>query len=298
MHRLLAALLVLGGAAHADPVLFGPGVISTGDYERDGSFTPDGKTFFFVKRTMWPGWSAIVYSRLIDGEWSRPEVAPFSGRWADTTPSVSPDGSRLVFASRRPGPGEPEKPRKDWDLWMVERTPAGWSEPRRLPFDTAEQEYSPSQTRDGAIYYCAGNQVMRVRVGGTPEPAFAPEPDDGYLVGAFVDPDETIMVEVVLGREDALHSAEGLYPRADLYVRDKKDGAWGPLRHLPAPINSAAEESSPMISPDGKTFYFTSERGVFTEHGTMMNADDLQRGLRSPGNGLGDIYSVDAAVLR
>ena len=82
--------------------LFAPDVISTRDYERDGTFSPDGKTFYFTKRTIWPYFSAICVSHLRNGRWSAPEVAPFSGQYPDVTPFISADGSRLYFASRRP----------------------------------------------------------------------------------------------------------------------------------------------------------------------------------------------------
>src|SRR5262249_25111760 len=41
------------GADPGAPRLFAPGVVSTRDYERDGTFTPDGTEFYFTKRTIW-----------------------------------------------------------------------------------------------------------------------------------------------------------------------------------------------------------------------------------------------------
>jgi hypothetical protein len=40
-----------------EPKLFGPGVISTADYEFNASFTPDGNTVYFSK-------SDIAFSRI------------------------------------------------------------------------------------------------------------------------------------------------------------------------------------------------------------------------------------------
>lgn len=64
-------------------------------YERDGTFSPDGQTFYFTKRTIWPCFSAICVSRFRRGRWAEPEVAPFSGQYPDATPFISADGSRL-----------------------------------------------------------------------------------------------------------------------------------------------------------------------------------------------------------
>jgi hypothetical protein len=116
-------------------------------------------------------------------------------------------------------------------------------------------------------------------------------------LSAVVDPAERFLVVAVVGREDALHSSEGIYQRTDLYVRERRGGAWSALRHLPAPISSAAEDTSPALSPDGKSLLFTSERGGLTEHGPRLSFSALEGILHGPGNGLGDIYSVDITAL-
>ena len=54
-------------------------MVSTRDYERDGSFTSDGRTFYFSKRTIWPYFSVICVTHFTGGRWTTPEVAPFSG---------------------------------------------------------------------------------------------------------------------------------------------------------------------------------------------------------------------------
>lgn len=90
-------------------------------------------------------------------------------------------------------------------------------------------------------------------------------------LSAFVDPDQRFMIATVIGRDDVLHSAEGVYPRADLYARTRVGDGWSPLRHLDAPINSAADDLSPFVSPDGKYLYSSSERGTFTEHGEAFD---------------------------
>src|SRR5437764_2128106 len=103
--------------------LFAPDVISTRDHERDGTFSPDGETFYFTKRTIWPYFSAICVSHLRNGHWTQPEVAPFSGQYPDATPFISADGSRLYFASRRPT----ERAHNDYNIWMVTRVNDSWS---------------------------------------------------------------------------------------------------------------------------------------------------------------------------
>lgn len=291
-----------------EPQIFAPGIISTRDYERDGTFTPDGKTFFYTKRTIWSYFSAICVSYYKNGDWTEPEVAPFSGQYPDAMPFISPDGTRLYFASRRPENGGPEA-KRDFDIWFVERTSTGWGSPQRLPapINTPNHELSPIVTRNGSLYFLSSTSSNMMRAakssdgsGGWLPPEIAGDPNEpgSADTSGYVDPDERFMIVSVVGRKDALATQEGLYPRADLYVRERKDDKWGALQHLPAPINSNAEEITPTITPDGKYLLFMSERGSFTEHGTRRwTFDEVEQSLRSTGNGLGDIYKIDVQAL-
>ncbi len=299
----VAAGLLAAAAPNPVPRLFALGVVSTRDYERDAALTPDGRTVYFTKRTMWSYFSAICVSHLKNGAWSEPEVAPFSGRYRDATPFVTPDGAHLYFASLRPVDGAP---RRDYDLWVVDRVPSGWSEPRHLdaPVNGPGNQLSPSLTRGGALYFVSdadGPHVMRSSPQGSGwlPPTMAGDSNQAGTaeVGAVVDPGERFLVVTVVGRADALHSAEGIYPRTDLYVRERQGDGWSALRHLAAPINSAADDGSPALSPDGKSLLFTSERGGLTEHGPSLTFGALEDLLHRPGNGLGDIYIVDLGAL-
>jgi hypothetical protein len=64
-------------------------------------------------------------------------------------------------------------------------------------------------------------------------------------------------------------------------------------------INGAGNEYSPMISPDGKYFFWTSSR-TFTDKPfeKQQTYADLMNKLQSPGNGLGDIYQIDIGELK
>ncbi|HEX9303776.1 MAG TPA: hypothetical protein VGA31_04920, partial [Thermoanaerobaculia bacterium] len=136
--------------------VFGEGVISTPGYESGGAFTPDGKEFYFTIRdptTTTRPVAAICVSRLRGGKWQKPEIAPFSGRYFDYAPAISPDGKWLVFTSIRPIGGAAA--RNDTDLWIVERRGEGWAEPRNLgaSIDTTSEEQSASISAKGEIYF-------------------------------------------------------------------------------------------------------------------------------------------------
>src|SRR5580658_2112220 len=110
---------------------FAEGVISTPYTEWATSFTPDGKTVYSSQGAVY--WT-IVCSRLTDGKWAKPKVAPFSGQWNDTDPFVSPDGRHLFFISNRPVDGaDQSKPNKNYHIWYVDHLSGDeWSAPHHL----------------------------------------------------------------------------------------------------------------------------------------------------------------------
>jgi hypothetical protein len=80
-----------------------------------------------------------TFTRRENGRWSRPAAAPFSGLYRDGGPAFSPDGNKIFFCSRRPLEKGTDR-MHDNDIWYVERTPDGWSEPVncRVPVNTAD----------------------------------------------------------------------------------------------------------------------------------------------------------------
>ena len=304
---LAAAMLApsAAGAQTSTPRLLAPGIVSTGDIEFSPALTPDGRTLYFskgspgMKRAMW-----IVVSRLQNGSWTTPEIAPFSGRYNDIDPTISPDGKRLFFASTRPTEGT--APKKDFDLWVMDRTAAGWSEPRNLgaPVNSAGSETTTSVTSDGTLYIGAsgreggprtGRRLYRSRfVDGryeTPEPLPAPVDAGEEDSNQYVSPDGRFMI--FMSRRGGAE--------AGLYITYFENGAWGNPAPLDAKLNAAYSPYTPLISPDGKTFYFTSVKGAFDDPPIApMSYTKFVEAIRSPGNGLADIYelAIEALSLR
>ena len=288
-----------------EPRRFAPGVVSTGLEERDLAVTPDGNELFFtVTYADGAVFAAIVTTRLVDGSWTPPEVAPFSGSWSDFEPCLAPDGQRLLFASTRPLPGDEPKPRKA-DFWVVDRVGAGWSEPRPLgpPVNSEEEEYFPSLTRDGTLYFTVqgedGQAVIkrsRVENGAYSEPeVLGPEVNCGQMrFNACVAPDESYVIVCAVG-------AEGAQGGADYYaVFRSPDDRWSPPVNLGPAVNDAkGREWSPSVSPDGRYLFFMASRATLTDgHApTPLRYADLQRMGSEPGNGNPDIWWVSAEVV-
>ena len=124
------------------PRLFAPGVVSTGMFTRDVALSPDGNEIYFCVAIGNYTYSTILYSKLVNGTWTSPEIVPFSGGPGvmDFEPAFSSDGSRMYFLSTRPdGDEEPG----DQDIWYVDRTESGWGNPVNLgePVNTDGGEF-------------------------------------------------------------------------------------------------------------------------------------------------------------
>ena len=75
----------------AEPELFAPGIVSTGIHTRDLAMTPEGDEIYFSVSA--GPFVAILGSRLVDDEWTQPEVTEFSAdpTAGDIEPHISPD---------------------------------------------------------------------------------------------------------------------------------------------------------------------------------------------------------------
>jgi len=284
------------------PTVFADGIISTGDDESHPAFTPDGKTLYFLKNTPTFNHWTIVVSHNVDGKWGTPEVAPFSGQYSDADPFITPDGRRFFFISTRPFDG---KPKQDTDIWMMERTDAGWGEPVHLgaPLNSETNEWLPKMANDGTLYFGSERAGGKGRID-----IYRAEPaGDGYgepvnlgdsinsatsEVEPCVAPDESYMIFAAAGRADS----RGAY---DLYVSYNTGGVWSKAESLGERVNSAGWDFAPMISPDGKYFFFASNRGFADEPlDRRLTYDELTARLHGPGNGLRDIYQIDIDQLK
>jgi hypothetical protein len=310
--------VVLGTAAARDtahaagvtPELFAAGTISTRDDEFGIAFAPDGRTAWFTKRsptTNTPPRSVICVTHLVDGHWSEPQVAPFSGTWNDFGSAVSADGNRIVFASDRPG--ETPRPPSTFDIWQVERNGENWSEPRNLAaVNTDANEAYPSLAGDDTLYFASGrpggkgsSDLWRARWidGHYTEPEnLGGINTEGYESQPAISADQSTLVFASIGRADMLATAGAPYPRADLYVSFRVASGWSESRHLGAGINSPFNETTPYFSPDGLWLYFASDRSfVSLPMRKGIGADEYEKGLHGLLDGWGNIYRVPNAAI-
>ena len=291
--------MVLSASARAEPELFAPDVISTGDDESHPTFSPDGDTLFFLKNTpLFDHWTVLVTS-FEDDEWSRPVVAPFSGQYADADVVFTGDGKRIYFVSNRPTDGSSGEARTDTDIWTATRDGGDWTEPEHVTeLGSPADEWFPTLTDDRTLYFgshrdggAGGSDIWFSRRNGegygVPENLGAPINTEAMEIEAWIAPDETYMIFSASGRPDSL----GEY---DLYYSEMANGRWSEPVNLGPQVNSAGWDFSPRPGPAGKYLYFTSNRRIpVFPYGQVLNYDQLIEQIRSPGNGLRDIYRVD-----
>ena len=73
------------------PELFAPGVASTGMNESSLVYTPDFSEIYFDVTHITHQYTAIVCMKRQNGIWRRHEVAPFSGKFMDSSPFINWD---------------------------------------------------------------------------------------------------------------------------------------------------------------------------------------------------------------
>jgi len=281
------------------PALFSPEIVSTRRNERDFTISPAGNVMFFSMVLPGNNLSVILYLRFDGFFWSEPKVTTFSGQYSDLEPAFSPDGNKLFFISNRPNGRDKNK--DDYDIWYIENTDKGWSTPINVdaPVNTEKNEYYPSVTSDGTLYFTAdrkgsfgnediyysrfenGQYMPPINIGGPVNTNF-------YEFNAFIAPDESYLIFSSIGREDDL--GEG-----DLYISHRvQDTTWTKPRNMGKPINSEKLDYCPFVSPDGKFLFFTSQR--IDPALKVPNYKNLPRILQLADgveNGLGNIFWVE-----
>jgi len=241
------------------PQVFAPGIVSTPAHEFGCSLTPDGKEFYFTRMDPKRGQNLIFVTKCIDGTWTDPVAVSFVQNRMSFEPRVTPDGSRLYFTWERPIPGQEGF---GMNIWYVERKGDGWSNPINPGrFLNPDKAMCVSVTLGGTIY------TSNISGGpGTEAIAVARLVDGKYKslerlpapinVGAqdmypYVAPDESYLI--FASRRKSPSSSSGLF----VSFRNP-DGTWGE----PRAIDLGLPAGLPLVSPDGKYFFFTAgERG-------------------------------------
>ena len=206
---------------------------------------------------------SLYLTRREGDAWSEPVLLPISGRFHDYEPAMLPDGSFMVFNSKRPGT-DGRQPQRN-DLWMVRRTAAGWGEPRRVSaVNTFDQEESyATLTAQGRMIFLKGLGEERYDLY---ESRLAANGEFGAPIRSTVSTDEFGEADPMVAPDGAFliftrwDPAIGWDKGCDLWIAFRDGERWG----RPVPLTSINSSTGPdfaaALSPDGQWLYYRSSR--------------------------------------
>lgn len=269
------------GPAGDRPIEVCPSILSSPSHSPFGTaFSPSGDELLFAATHPDTEGAHIVWMQLLNGVWTAPRRAPFDSEWIDNDICMSPDGERVCWRSWRPLPGETQAQERSF-LWMADRVGEGWSD-ASLVLCGGEPQYAgyPGIAADGTLYFAARRPpseccVFRARRHGSayaaPEPVVCGMDSGGDLTIA---PDQSFLVIACWHRPD--NSGE-----SDLYVSFRRaDDTWTELRNLDEPINNELNENCPMVSADGRRFFFLRYDPASKRAHTYCVSPSIIRSLR------------------
>jgi outer membrane protein OmpA-like peptidoglycan-associated protein/tetratricopeptide (TPR) repeat protein len=249
-----------------NPLPFTPknlGAINTEEAEYLPCFTADGEFMLYTSRYV--GQEDFFQSQKINGEWIKGinMGAPINTMDNEGAQTISADGTFLVYTvcNRNGDFGS-------CDLYFSELLNGKWTEPYNIdaPINTRGWESQPSLSADGRTLYFTSNRgngkgkkdlwvTYRLRNGKWMEPQNLGDQinTNGNEESPFIHADG----QTLYFRSD-MHVGMG---RTDLFMSTRQpDGSWSKPKNLGYPINTKADEGSLVVSLDGKTGYFASDR--------------------------------------
>jgi Tol biopolymer transport system component len=276
------------------PEIFAPGIISTHYSQSYIAFLNKARVCVYSAST--EKGHETYYTYVKDGHWTTPKKAPFEELQGHPNYTTGPLGRKVYFHSGRPT--QPGDTREDDNIWTIEWTGSGWTEPEVLP-KPANSDYGeayPSAAADGTVYFFTwsregtrGYDIWRSRcIGGKYQDAEKlpwPINTDFIEYDPYVAPDESF---IIFGS-----TRPGGYGKSDNYICFlKTDGGWTSPINLGLPLNSSSFDLCANGTPDGKYFFFISGRKTDVDKGEIGKKSGKEPEDDS------DLYWVDFSFIK
>lgn len=213
-------------------------------------FSPDGSTIYFVREQPGTGLLWMYEAKRKDDKWVDEKILPFSGMHSDMGGRFTADGNTLYFTSNRPGGSD--NPKDTWNIWQVNKTSTGWTEPIPLKYiNNHGDECCPLPLPDGTLMFSGtrNKSEWQLLISTEQKEIHA---GDVSLANAWQWPSfekDGMLFFNSMKRPDT----RGM---DDIYVSVLKDGQWTAAKNLGAPVNTNVYEDGAILSPDGKLLIF------------------------------------------
>lgn len=227
------------------------------------SLTLDGKTLVFTRRVQ--NDEDFYVTRFNDTAWS--EARPLEGKvntnLNEGAQHISQDGRWLLFT----GCNYPEG-QGSCDLYIAYKTNQGWSEAENMGtiVNSDFWESSPALSPDKRELYFSSN--LPGGLGGKDIWVVRRNPKGGWLapenLGNTINTSGDESCAFLYGDNRTLFfNSDGHpgYGGTDLFLAVRTDSGWQTPINLGYPINTIDDEGSLIVSYDGKTAYYASDRG-------------------------------------
>ncbi|TJY37923.1 TolB-like translocation protein [Pontimicrobium aquaticum] len=293
-------LCITNSYSQSKPTILGKGIISRGAMEFNATLTKNNDVLFFtIGNPMWSS-LAICYSEKEAGEWNKPKLLPFSGKYLDADPFLFNE-NQLFFISDRPTESNLEYKKWDYNIWYSTLINNEWSKPIYLEgsFNDLGMLLYPSLSKNKNLYFTAKGEnknALYVSKWNEKESEYsAPKKlsfinDDINYLDAVVSKDESFIIFTA--------NMEGGFGGNDLWISFKEEDIWGQPINLGAKINSSGNDGQPGLSPDGKVLYYSYGGSLNSQPLVYDTYKDLYRSLTSAQNGFLDIYHIEINIER
>ncbi len=252
-------------------------------------------------------WSSLDSKDIRFAVWDTPKPLPawVNTREKESRPAISPDGRFLVFAVGEPG--------LNAELFLAEIVDGEPVQPRPIrALDTAYDELAPAFSND-ALYFASnrpgGAGGLDLYRAPYEEGGFGPPERLGPGINTKAHETDPALIPGTRSLVFASNRVRGIRHDFDLYQADLQTDAAGQDRFVVKPfaaVNTPFEERDPAFTADGRTMFFSTDRGgvngdfdlyrTVRERGAWLAAQVL-RGVNTAASERGPLPSADGFSL-
>jgi len=239
--------------------------------------------------------------------------AAINSSYSEYSPLITADESQMYFTSRRAGSTGGNTDERNLffeDIYSSANKNDKWQPAINVggPLNQNEHDATVGLSFDGQMLFTFKDGDLffsRLKGDKWTSPDRLPKVinSDGHEESAALSPDGKTLYFSSTRTKDENGNEVG-YGEHDIYVSKlSKKGKWGPAKNLGKPLNTAFDDRSVFLHPDGRTIYFSSNgrdglggydiyRSVMNDDGTWGEPENLGYPINTTGD---DIFFVLSA---